>query len=83
MNITLDTARRLARAADENANSAFKRGFAIASATRYSLVNNVISAEATEARANARRDAVRRLLRRKGFTVEVLPLGFVTIVRAL
>lgn len=73
MKLTLDTAKRLARAVDTNANHAF---------TRAVFAHDHADPRCREFIAAARREAVQRLLRRKGFVVDVLPVGFVTIVRA-
>lgn len=82
MNITLDTAKRLARAVDTNANHAFTRAVFAHDHADPRCREFIASADEGDRHAAARREAVQRLLRRKGFVVDVLPVGFVTIVRA-
>lgn len=82
MKITLDTAERLARSVDASARREFDRAVWAYDNTDPRCGEFIAAAEEGDRRAAARREAVQRLLRRKGFVVEVLPVGFVTIVRA-
>ena len=82
MLLTLETARRIARAVDVNAVNAFARAVFAHDHADPRCHEFIASAEEGDRRVAARREAVQRILRRKGFVVDVLPVGFVTIVRA-
>jgi hypothetical protein len=82
MNLTLETAKRLARAVDTNAVNAFARAVFAHNPALDVAAHHIAAADEGDRRAAARREAVQRILRRKGFVVDVLPVGFVTIVRA-
>jgi hypothetical protein len=82
VNLTLDTAERLARAVDASARREFDRAVWAHDNTDPRCGEFIAAAVAHYQRAAARREAVQRLLRRKGFVVDSLPTGFYTIVRA-
>lgn len=92
MNLTIDTAKLLARAVDANAKMCFMvavyahdhhdDGTGSPYVPGEAHLARIADADEGDRRAAARREAVQRLLRRKGFVVEALPVGFVTIVRA-
>ena len=82
MNLTLATAKAIARAADSSANNAFSRVVFADPYFSYESHATLAAAEASEARADARREAVLRILRRKGFIVTVQPVGICTTVES-
>lgn len=82
MNLTLATAQRLARDADSKARYARSRAAFVRNNTDPMLRECIADADARSVWADARRDAVQRILRRKGFVVTVRPVGFCTIVEA-